>query len=191
MTTQGSSAEHRWERIARALHRDANGTLRTPSRGALAPYVAAVLFFVPLGGWTVKLGVERLTMSRSWIRGTAEVLAVPGPRAPTPRRHYDLVLRRVLSDGTAVDARAILGHPFRVGWSRPGRVPQPGDRLDIVIDPDDPRRMTTVDSLGDLPGGGIVFGAGILAIATFPLAGLVTAVWLRRRGLGDMTSKHP
>ncbi len=126
------------------------------------------------------MNIEGLSMLRSWTRGTAEVLAVPGPNPSAPRRHYNLVLRQRLGDGTVVDARGLRGHPFRITWSRPGHIPQPGDTIDVVIDPRDPRRITTVDSVG-VPGLGIAFGLGMLAMSAFLLTMLVTGLWLRWR----------
>ncbi|WP_198370624.1 GNAT family N-acetyltransferase [Roseomonas rosulenta] len=190
MTLPMAPVERWWARIAKALHRDAQGTVHVPSRGALAFYAAVFLVIAPLGALSVADGVQRLAMSRSWTRGTAEVLALSGPTVTGHRRHYDLVLRRVEADGAVVHARAIFPQPSRMTWSEPPRVPQPGDRVDVVIDPADPHRMTTIDSLGGLPGGGIAFGIGMSAVAAIPLAGLATGLWLRRRSRGSAT-KNP
>jgi hypothetical protein len=154
----------------------------------LTVFAAGLLLSLPLGVWTISMNVAGLTMSRGWTRGTAEVLAVPGPNPHAPRRHYDLVLRHRLGDGTAMDARGLRAHPFRITWSRPGRIPQPGDTLDVVIDPDDPRRMTTVDSLG-VPGLGIAFGLGILALGAFQVTLLVTGLYVRLRDASETTPR--
>jgi hypothetical protein len=175
MTKRQASSDRRWWRIAKALHGDAK-----PSRGLLAVFTAGLLIIAPVAVWTISWNVAGLTMLRSWSRGTAEVLAVPGPNPGAPRRHYDLVLRHRRGDGSTVAARSLRGHPFRTTWSRPGHVPQPGDGIAVVIDPRDRRRITTVDSLG-LPGLGIAFGLGMLAIAMLSLTLLVTGLQLRRR----------
>ncbi len=179
MTGLQAPSEGRWWRVAKALHGGAK-----PSRGLLTVFAAGLLIIAPVAVWTISRNVAGLTMLRSWSRGTAEVLAVPGQHPSTPRRHYDLVLRHRLDDGSTVAARGLRGHPFRTTWSRPGHVPQPGDAIDVVIDPRDPRRITTIDSLG-LPGLGIAFGLGMLAISMFSLTLLVTGLQLRRRDVRE------
>ena len=107
--------------------------------GRLVVALAAVI--LPTGLLFAWLGWSDLAMLRSWPRADATVTA-----APTARRldQAGLTLLAETPSGR-VEGRTI--RPVAGVWLDPHPAPRHGERVAVVIDPHDPRRMATVDSL--------------------------------------------
>jgi hypothetical protein len=143
-----------------------------PSAWWLALYAGNTLAFGVFAALLLRWVVDTKVIEHLWLRGQAEVVAVTGTRGSGGRRSFDLRLRVSLPDGGAVVGNTIRPHPLRVSWTVPKRVPQPGDRMEVMVDPDDSSRVVTVGGLG-LPGFAAAFGVMALAVCVASLCFLI------------------
>lgn len=142
--------------------------------GRLVVAMAAV--FLAGGAVLGSLGWSDLAMLRDWPRSEATVVEI------TTRRHWrgteaaELTLLADTPSGR-VEGRTI--RPVASAWFDPHPVPARGDRVAVVMDPRDPRRMATVGSLEwSWPAIGTTVVALVLGVT---LAASAVIEWLRRR----------
>jgi len=139
---------------------------------------ALAVTLLPVGLLLAHFGLTDLAMLRHWPRAEALVTAA----APFERwrgvEDAVLILRAETRAGT-VERRGFRIHPVLAPWSDPLPLPVPGDRLPVVVDPDDPQRMTTVASLRwSWQAVALTVGALMLGVAA---AGALVHDRLRRR----------
>ena len=103
--------------------------------------VALAAVILPTGLLFAWLGWSDLAMLRSWPRADATVTESHAPR------RLDQAGLTLLAETPAgrVEGRTI--RPVAGVWLDPHPAPRHGERVAVVIDPHDPRRMATVDSL--------------------------------------------
>lgn len=182
MTRSGQQAPGVWARFARAMYRDfQNHQIRHPSVGSLALSGLGATISAAVGALLLTTSFERSGMLRHWPRTEAEIVAVlreySGKGGPT----FDLRLRATLPDGFAITGQTIERHPLRTSWSEPRRPPEVGDRLTVLLDPADHRRMATAASLGGATSF-LIWSIVFFAFAAFSAAAFAAAIHIRRQG---------
>lgn len=166
---------------------------RSGTRAAEIPRTA-LLVFLGLGCamyafviWAVlPASLERAEMQRNWPRAEATVTAVTREWSGRGGPFFALRLRAVLPNGDVLLENTMpgFGHPMRSSWSEPRRRPEPGDALTIVMDPDDPRRLATVASLGS-PRASLAWLAILFVMLAFSVLMVAAGIHVRRHARAD------
>lgn len=107
---------------------------------------ALAVVLLPSGLLMAHFGWADLVMLQDWPRREA-VVAAAAPFERWRGVEDAVLILRAETEAGPVERRAIRIHPIVPPWSAPHQAPLPGDRLTVVIDPDNPQRMATVESL--------------------------------------------
>ncbi|HWT10716.1 MAG TPA: GNAT family N-acetyltransferase [Roseomonas sp.] len=125
---------------------------RRPRRGLVLFFGTAGTLFLGLGGVMGHDAWRDWRMAEAWPSAQATVVAVGRVHWVRSARHFALLLRATAPGGRTVERWAIRDHIVPRRLEDPDPQVRVGDRIAVVMDPQDPSRMVTRASLRHVPG---------------------------------------
>jgi hypothetical protein len=157
--------------------------LPKPSRTSAPTGILAAMLCLAGGIFVAYFLVFDLNVARIWQPRVATIVALGQPRGGRGGPYFPARLQVQAHDGNPLYRRAErdLTLPWRWSWSEPRRYPQPGDRVEVYVEPGPPYRVMPADRLTN------IWAAPLLTLLMliFPALLLVLSVqWWREATRG-------